>query len=96
MAEPRLRELHALVDRTPALREYAERMWMRHAAALGTVIAAELGREADDLECPALARFVLEIPTLVQGRDDPRAAVETVFDLLVRGWRAQRDSEPAH
>ncbi|MEU8173236.1 helix-turn-helix domain-containing protein [Microbispora hainanensis] len=96
VSDPRLRELHALVDRTPALREYAERMWLRHAAALGTVIAAELGREADDLECTALARFVLEIPTLVQGRDDPRAAVETIFDLLIRGWRAERDSEPAH
>ncbi|MBE3012273.1 TetR family transcriptional regulator [Microbispora sp. NEAU-D428] len=95
-SDPRLREFHALVDRTPALREYAERMWMRHAAALGAVIAGELGREVDDLACSALARFVLEIPTLAQGRRDPRAAVETVFDLLVHGWRSQCDSEPAH
>ncbi|GLX09459.1 TetR/AcrR family transcriptional regulator [Microbispora sp. NBRC 16548] len=91
-SDPRLREFHALVDRTPALRDYAERMWMRHAAALGAVIAEELGREMDDLACSALARFVLEIPTLVQGRHDPRAAVETVFDLLIHGWRSQRDS----
>ncbi|GIH62551.1 TetR family transcriptional regulator [Microbispora siamensis] len=91
-SDPRRREFHALVDRTPALREYAERMWMRHAAALGAVIAEELGREAGDLECSALARFVLEIPTLAQGRHDPRAAVETLFDLLIHGWRSQRDS----
>lgn len=92
VSDPRLREFHALVDRTPALRDYAERMWMRHAAALGAVIAEELGRETDDLACSALARFVLEIPTLVHGRHDPRAAVETVFDLLIHGWRSQCDS----
>jgi AcrR family transcriptional regulator len=91
-SDPRLRQLTALVDRTPALREYAERMWMRHANALGAVIAEELGREVDDLACSALARFVLELPTLARGRHDPRAAVETVFDLLIHGWRAQRDS----
>ncbi|WP_182898292.1 TetR/AcrR family transcriptional regulator [Microbispora sp. H10830] len=92
VSDPRLREFHTLVDRTPALRDYAERMWMRHAAALGAVIAEEVGREADDLACSALARFVLEIPTLVHGRHDPRAAVETVFDLLIHGWRSQCDS----
>jgi AcrR family transcriptional regulator len=91
-SDPRLRQLTALVDRTPALREYAERMWMRHASALGAVIAEELGREVDDLACSALARFVLELPTLARGRRDPRAAVETVFDLLINGWRAQCDS----
>ncbi|WRZ88842.1 TetR/AcrR family transcriptional regulator [Streptomyces sp. NBC_01007] len=91
-SDPRLRQLTALVDRTPALREYAERMWMRHASALGAVIAEELGREADDLACSALARFVLELPTLARGRRDPREAVETVFDLLIHGWRAQPDS----
>jgi AcrR family transcriptional regulator len=91
-SDPRLRQLTALVERTPALREYAERMWMRHASALGAVIAEELGREVDDLACSALARFVLELPTLARGRRDPRAAVETVFDLLIHGWRAQCDS----
>ncbi|MGW3009267.1 TetR/AcrR family transcriptional regulator [Streptomyces sp. NPDC001219] len=92
-SDPRLRQFTALVDRTPALREYAERMWTRHADALGTAIAEELGREADDLACSALARFVLELPTLTKGRDDPRAAVETVFDLLLHGWHSQFDAE---
>ncbi|MFJ9411504.1 TetR/AcrR family transcriptional regulator [Streptomyces sp. NPDC101393] len=92
-SDPRMSQFTALVDRTPALREYAERMWRRHAGALGAVIAEELGREKDDLACSALARFVLELPTLAKGREDPRAAVETVFDLLIHGWRAQDDSE---
>ncbi|WP_432097001.1 TetR/AcrR family transcriptional regulator [Streptomyces sp. bgisy100] len=94
-SDPRLRRFAALVDRTPALREYAERMWMRHAGALGAAIAEELGREAGDLACSALARFVLEVPALIRGRRDPSAAVETAFDLLVHGWRSQCESEGA-
>ncbi|MFE9703059.1 TetR/AcrR family transcriptional regulator [Streptomyces sp. NPDC005930] len=89
MTDPRRERFTALVDGTPALREYGERMWMRHAGTLGAVIAEELGREPDDLTCAALARFVLEVPTLTAGRRDPRATVETVFDLLMNGWRSQ-------
>jgi len=94
-SDPRLHQLTALVDRTPALREYAERMWMRHASALSATIAEGLGREADDLACSALARFVLEVPTLAKGRTDQRMAVETVFDLLIHGWQSQHDSGDA-
>lgn len=92
-ADPRRDRFVALVEQTPALREYGERMWMRHAAALSAVIAEELGRAADDLACSALARFVLEIPALTTGRDDPRTAVDTVFDLLTHGWPAQLDTD---
>ncbi|WP_095858398.1 TetR/AcrR family transcriptional regulator [Streptomyces sp. Ag82_O1-15] len=94
-SDPRLHQLTVLVDQTPALREYAERMWMRHAGTLSAVIAEELGRAADDLACSALARFVLEVPTLAKGRHDPRATVETVFDLLIHGWQSQHDSGDA-
>lgn len=89
-SDPRRDRFTALVDGTPALREYWERMWMRHADALGAVIAEELGREADDLACSALARFVLEVPALATAGHDPRAAVDTVFDLLIRGWQASQ------
>lgn len=94
-ADPRLERLGALVEGTPALREYAERMWMRHASTLSAVIAEELGRAPDDLACAALARFVLEIPTLAQGRDDPRTTVETVFELLIHGWQSQQGATSA-
>ncbi|MFD5080519.1 TetR/AcrR family transcriptional regulator [Streptomyces sp. NPDC058371] len=94
-SDPRLVRFTELVDQTPALREYGERMWMRHADALSTAIAEELGREPDDLACSALARFVLQVPTLAKGRRDPRATVETVFDLLTRGWQSQLDAEGA-
>ncbi|WNV84036.1 TetR/AcrR family transcriptional regulator [Umezawaea sp. Da 62-37] len=85
-ADPQLSEFAALVDSTPVLREYSERMWTRHTDALGAAIADEVGVDHDDLACATLARFVLEVPALTRGREDRRAAVETVFDVLARGW----------
>ena len=93
--DPQLEQLETLIAATPALREYEERMWARQAVALGAVIAEETGRDSDDLACAALARFVLDIPTLAAGRDDPRAAVEELFDLLMNGWRRREQNEPA-
>src|ERR1700761_4637839 len=76
-----------LVEKTPALRSYAERMWTRHTATLAAAIADEAGVDRDDLACAALARFVLDIPALTRGRADPRAAVDTVFGILTSGWQ---------
>ncbi|MEU5418136.1 TetR/AcrR family transcriptional regulator [Streptomyces sp. NPDC001407] len=75
-----------LVDSTPALRAYADHMWTRHTDSLSAAIADEVGADHDDLACTALARFVLEIPALTRARQDHRAAVEAVFDILARGW----------
>lgn len=85
---PRYEEFFRLVDSTPALRAYAERMWARHTDTLGAALADELGVEHGNLACVTLARFVLEIPVLAQGRKDRRAAVEEIFDILAHGWRA--------
>lgn len=85
-AHPQMTEFTDLIDSTPALRHYAERMWARHATALGAAIAAEVGAEKDNFACLALARFALEIPSLTRGRDDPEAAIETIFEILTHGW----------
>lgn len=79
-----------LVDDTPALRDYAHRMWMRHEAALARAIAQEAGAPEDDVTCAALAHFALASRTLTGGRPAPRQATEEVFDLLERGWAAVR------
>ncbi|MEV8636276.1 helix-turn-helix domain-containing protein [Streptosporangium sp. NPDC051023] len=79
-------EFTDLVDSTPALQEYAERMWTRHTAALSAAIADDAGVSHDNIACRALARFVLDIPVLTRGLRDPRTAVEEVFDLLTHGW----------
>src|ERR1700761_2798286 len=59
-AHPQAAGFTRLVESTPALRAYAERMWTRHAGSLSAAIAAETGAEPGDLACAALARFVLE------------------------------------
>ncbi|MFI6019867.1 TetR/AcrR family transcriptional regulator [Streptomyces sp. NPDC051287] len=86
-AHPQRVEFTRLVNTTPALRAYAERMWTRHTDTLAAAIADEYGVAHDHLACAALARFVLEVPTLAQRQRDHRAAVEEVFDILTHGWR---------
>jgi AcrR family transcriptional regulator len=86
-ADPQREEFTRLVDSTPALRAYAERMWARHTDTLGAAIADEFGVDHDNLACTALARFVLEVPVLAQAQNDRRAAVEEVFDILANGWQ---------
>ncbi|WP_019544766.1 TetR/AcrR family transcriptional regulator [Streptomyces sulphureus] len=77
---------YALVEATPELREYAQRMWLRHEHALAAVIAEETGRHSDDLAVTALARIALEAPHLVRASTDPAAAMRRLFELVEHGW----------
>ncbi|MFJ8825212.1 TetR/AcrR family transcriptional regulator [Streptomyces sp. NPDC102467] len=86
-AHPQREQFNRLVDSTPALRAYGERMWIRHTDNLSAAIADEFGVEHDSLACATLARFALDVPALAQGQKDRRAAVEEVFDILANGWR---------
>jgi AcrR family transcriptional regulator len=80
----------ALVADTPALRDYAQAMWLRHASALAAAIAQDRGLPESDPTCAALAHFALEAPRLAHGHDNPREAVTRAFDLLEHGWPADR------
>ncbi|WP_067566230.1 TetR/AcrR family transcriptional regulator [Nocardia acidivorans] len=82
---PEVRRRTELIMDTPALREYSRRLWIRCEEPLAAVIAAELGREPDDITARAIARYVLEIPQFVGGEPDPRAALDAVFTLLEHG-----------
>ncbi|WP_067509992.1 TetR/AcrR family transcriptional regulator [Actinoplanes sp. TFC3] len=86
VAHPQVAEFNELVKSTPVLRAYAERMWTRHTDTLSAVIADEIGADRNDLACRALARFVLEIPALIQDTADHPAAIETIFNILKYGW----------
>jgi AcrR family transcriptional regulator len=77
-----------LVDSSPALREYATTMWLRHEAALATALAADLGRPEPSTLCRAFARFVLGVHPLAREAADPAAAVDEIFDLITPGWDA--------
>lgn len=86
-AHPQAAEFTALVDSTPALRSYSERMWTRHTDALSAAIADKVGAPHDNIACMALARYVLEIPALARHQKDRLAAVETIFEMLSDGWK---------
>ncbi|MEU7576621.1 helix-turn-helix domain-containing protein [Streptomyces sp. NPDC041068] len=84
--DPRFTAFFDLVNNTPALRDYVQGMWLRHASALAQVIAEERGLPADDPACAALAHFALEAPRAAGGHDDPRRALTRAFELLEKGW----------
>ncbi|WP_405783424.1 TetR/AcrR family transcriptional regulator [Streptomyces sp. NBC_00859] len=86
--DDRFTAFFALINDTPALRDYVQAMWLRHAAALAQVIAEESGLPARDPACTALAHFALEAPRSARGHDDLRQAVIRAFDLLESGWGA--------
>ena len=81
-----------LVNTTPALTDYAHRMWTRHQDTLARAIAEDTGLPADDPSCAALAHFALEVPALSRRA----GAVDAAFDLLERGWdRVQTGNGPS-
>ena len=80
------REVTHLVITTPALRAYARAMWTDNEELLAKVIAAETGRDADDLSLRLLARYVLEIPDLAGTAPNAPAALDVAFEHLTRGW----------
>jgi AcrR family transcriptional regulator len=77
-----------MVEDTPALRDYARRMWLRHEATLARTIAHEVGAPEDDITCAALARFALESAHVIHAHPAPEQAADAIFDLLENGWSA--------
>ncbi len=82
------RQLLELILTTPQLRQYARRQWEACEEPLTAALAAEAGHDPADPAIRALARYVLQIPDLASGTDDPRAALDAVVDRLAAGWSA--------
>lgn len=74
------------LNETPALRDYAARMWLRHEDALAEAIADDLGLPQPSAEVRVYARFVLQMQLLVTGSADQRATLEAGFAVLEHGW----------
>jgi AcrR family transcriptional regulator len=81
-----LEQLSGLVRRSKSLTEYADRMWLRHEQALAEAIATEVGADGRDVKAQALARYAIDAHTVAEREDDPRRAIDTIFDLLTSGW----------
>lgn len=75
-----------LVESTPALREYARRMWSRHEKALAAALAEATGLAPEAPAVTGLARFALEIPGIARASEDPVLATREMFALLEDGW----------
>jgi AcrR family transcriptional regulator len=87
-ADPRMAAFLDLIARTPALSDYARRMWRRHEEELGKAIR-QAGPDAPgaDITARAVARFVLDRAQPWE-RDDPHAELDAAFTLLTHGWPA--------
>lgn len=80
-----------LLNSSPSLNDYAQRMWLRHGDALADVIADELGTESTDDTVLAFCRFVLQTQILAAEVSDitddmSPDMVDAAFELLRPGW----------
>lgn len=75
-----------LLNTTPALRDYAGKMWLRHEDALAQAIAGELGRPTPTPEIRAYSRFVLQMQLLINEDEDQLTVLDAGFRVLEDGW----------
>ncbi|WP_415854480.1 TetR/AcrR family transcriptional regulator [Sinomonas sp. G460-2] len=81
-----VRRFMTFIDETPALADYAQRMWVRHEDALAAAIGGEFGLAEPSAEIRAYARFVIQIQLLVLGSPDPIPVLDAAFRVLDAGW----------
>ncbi|MFF8772437.1 TetR/AcrR family transcriptional regulator [Kitasatospora sp. NPDC015120] len=93
-SNPRFADFVRLVNSTPALAQYAQRMWMRHEDALAHAISRAAGAAPGDYRPAALAHFALEAAAFAQRAADPRRAADAAFALLEHGWTATPARRP--
>lgn len=85
----------ALMEQTPALVDYAERMWFRHEDALVAAITAELGRTEPTDEIRFYVRFALHIQLTATRDTNPESTINAGFRLLDEGWTRYQDDAGA-
>ena len=90
-SEPQSQVL-TLMEDTPALIDYAEKMWLRHEGALVSALTEESGREEPSEEIRFYVRFALQIQLVAIHEPDPAAAIDAGFHLLDKGWASHGDA----
>lgn len=83
-----------LVNSTPSLRDYANRMWLRHEDALAAVLAGEAGLTEPSPEIRVYARFVLQLQVLATWSPDAQREIEAGFRILDDGWARYAAQHP--
>lgn len=81
----------ALMEQTPSLIEYAERMWFRHEDVLIAAITEELGLAEPSDEIRFYVKFALQIQLTATRSADPDSAIDAGFRLIDEGWERYLD-----
>ncbi|MDO7880784.1 TetR/AcrR family transcriptional regulator [Salinibacterium soli] len=84
--DDQVKRFWALVDSTPALSEYAQRMWIRYEDALAQAIADDRGIPEPTDEQRAFSRFALQVQNLIAESPRPFDMLDASFAILERGW----------
>jgi AcrR family transcriptional regulator len=85
------RQILTLMEQTPILVDYAEKMWFRHEDALVAVITEEFGLTEPSDEIRFYVRFALHIQLVATRDADPEPAIDAGFRLLDKGWAHYQD-----
>ncbi|MED7931449.1 helix-turn-helix domain-containing protein [Nonomuraea sp. LP-02] len=80
------RQILTLMEETPALLDYAEKMWFRHEGALVAAITEEFGLTEPNDEIRFYVRFALQIQLSATHEADPGSTIDAGFRLLDEGW----------
>lgn len=86
-------QMLALMETTPALMSYAEKMWLRHEGALVTAITQEFGLPEPSEEIRFYVRFALHIQLMAVHEPDPAPTIDAGFRLLDQGWAGYHAQE---
>jgi AcrR family transcriptional regulator len=80
------RQVLNLMEETPALVDYAEKMWFRHEGALVAAITKEFALTEPNDEIRFYVRFALHIQLSAAHEADPESTIDAGFRLLDEGW----------
>ncbi|MDR3202029.1 MAG: TetR/AcrR family transcriptional regulator [Bifidobacteriaceae bacterium] len=86
------RQILTLMEETPALVDYAEKMWFRHEDALVAAITGELGLAEPSDAIRFYVRFALHIQLSAIREANPEAVIDAGFRLLDQGWARCQDA----
>lgn len=79
-------QILALMNGTPSLIDYAEKMWLRHEDALIATLTEEFGLDEPSDEIRFYVRFALQIQLIATRAADPESSVAAGFRFLDQGW----------
>ncbi|MGA4992660.1 TetR/AcrR family transcriptional regulator [Nonomuraea bangladeshensis] len=86
------RQILTLMEETPALLDYAEKMWFRHEGALVAAITEEFGLTEPNDEIRFYVRFALQIQLSATHEADPESTIDAGFRLLDEGWARYQEA----